>query len=127
MTEAILESHKVIVGLCELQEELQAKVAVEKKEYEIPEADTLIDQLAEKYYDRFKAAKQTEGKQARAEAVSALKAEVTAEMIPNPDAEDAICPQRFGKAWHDLEARVVRDLILAGTRPDGRDGKTLRP
>ena len=29
-------------------------------------------------------------------------------------------------AWHDLEYLVVRDLILSGTRPDGRDGKTLR-
>ena len=127
MAEAILESHKVIVGLCELQEELQAKVNTGKTEYEIPEPDKLIDQLADKYYDRFKAAKQTDGKQARADAVSALKAEVVAEMIPDPDAADALCPQRFKKTWHDLEARVIRDLILAGTRPDGRDGTTLRP
>ena len=34
---------------------------------------------------------------------------------------------RFGHAWHTLEEQVVRDLILAGTRPDGRDAKTLRP
>ncbi len=127
MAEAILESHKVIIGLCELQEELQAKVNTGKTEYEIPEPDKLIDQLADKYYDRFKAAKQTDGKQARADAVSALKAEVVAEMIPDPDAADALCPQRFKKTWHDLEARVIRDLILAGTRPDGRDGSTLRP
>ena len=127
MAEAILESHKVIVGLCELQEELRAKVNTGKTEYEIPEPDKLIDQLADKFYDRFKAAKQTDGKQARADAVSALKAEVVAEMIPDPDAADAICPQRFKKTWHDLEARVIRDLILAGTRPDGRDGTTLRP
>ena len=127
MAEAILESHKVIIGLCELQEELQAKVNTGKTEYEIPEPDKLIDQLADKFYDRFKAAKQTDGKQARADAVSALKAEVVAEMIPDPDAADALCPQRFKKTWHDLEARVIRDLILAGTRPDGRDGTTLRP
>ena len=127
MAEAILESHKVIIGLCELQEELQAKANTEKKEYEIPEPDKLIDQLVDKYYDRFKAAKQTDGKQARADAVSALKAEVIEEMIPDPDAADALCPQRFKKTWHDLEARIIRDLILAGTRPDGRDGSTLRP
>ncbi|MCA9168212.1 MAG: polyribonucleotide nucleotidyltransferase, partial [Planctomycetales bacterium] len=29
-------------------------------------------------------------------------------------------------AWHDLTEKVVRDLILSGTRPDGRDSKTLR-
>jgi polyribonucleotide nucleotidyltransferase len=127
MAEAIMESHKVICGLCELQVELAAKVGTEKTEYEVPEPDGLVDRLSEKYYDSFKAAKQTEGKQARADAVAELKEQALAEQIPDPDAEDAICPKAFGSAWHDLEARVIRDLILAGTRPDGRDGVTLRP
>ena len=30
-------------------------------------------------------------------------------------------------AWESLETRVVRDQILSGTRPDGRDYKKLRP
>ena len=30
-------------------------------------------------------------------------------------------------AWHDLEAKVIRQTILEGKRPDGRDSKTLRP
>ncbi len=30
---------------------------------------------------------------------------------------------RSRKAWHDLEEQVVRDLILAGTRADGRDAQ----
>ena len=34
--------------------------------------------------------------------------------------------RRSRKAWHDLEAKIVRDLILDGKRADGRDGKTLR-
>jgi polyribonucleotide nucleotidyltransferase len=29
--------------------------------------------------------------------------------------------------WHELEEKVVRDLIIAGTRPDGRDRTSLRP
>src|SRR4029077_18891051 len=70
---------------------------------------------------------QTSGKHARADAVSALKARATAELIPDPAAADAICSNSLGHAWHALEEKVVRDLILSGTRPDGRDGKTLRP
>jgi len=50
-----------------------------------------------------------------------------AEMIPDPEAEDAIDPAKLNSAWHDLERRVVRDQILSGTRPDGRDAKSLRP
>ena len=74
-----------------------------------------------------KSAKQTDGKQARAEAVGAVREQAMAEIIPDPEAEGAFTSDDFGKAWHDLEAIVIRDLILAGTRPDGRDGKTLRP
>ena len=35
-------------------------------------------------------------------------------------------PERFAAAWHELESRVVRDLILSGIRADGRDNPTLR-
>lgn len=127
MTEAILECHKIIIGLCELQEELVAKVGVVKTEYEAPESDGLLEMLTEKYYDRFKTTKQTEGKQARAEACKALKDEALEATIPDPDADGAIEVNTFKSAWHDLEAKVIRDLILAGTRPDGRDTKTVRP
>ncbi|MCA9158126.1 MAG: polyribonucleotide nucleotidyltransferase, partial [Planctomycetales bacterium] len=70
---------------------------------------------------------QTSGKQARAEAVSALRDQAKAALVPNPEAADAPSDAAFGKAWHDLEAMVVRGLILSGPRPDGRDPQTLRP
>ena len=49
--------------------------------------DELFDMLRAKYYDAFRTAKQTEGKQARAEACSTLKQQAVAEMIPDPAAE----------------------------------------
>jgi len=127
MAEAILECHKIIIGLCELQEELVAKVGVTKTEYEVPESDGVLERLTEKYYDRFKEVKQTEGKQARADACKALRDEVMEIEIPDPDAEGALSVGAFKSYWHDLEAKVIRDLILAGTRADGRDNKTVRP
>ena len=48
------------------------------------------------------------------------------EIIPSPTAEGAPAVDSFKTAWHKLEENVVRDLILSGTRPDGRDYKTLR-
>ncbi|REK05458.1 MAG: polyribonucleotide nucleotidyltransferase [Planctomycetota bacterium] len=127
MLEALQEAHRYVKEMCDLQLELFSKLNVEKRQYEIPPDDGLFDQLKDRYYDDLKKAKQTEGKQARAEAVAALKEKVTAEMIPDPEAEDAIASHKLGGAWHDLEGKVVRDLILAGTRPDGRDTQTLRP
>ncbi len=126
MVEAILEAHRVIKELCDLQLELIEKVGIEKAEFVPPESDGLFDRLQSEYFDAFKTAKQTPGKQDRAAAVSALKEKALAEVIPDPKAEGAVDEKAFKKAWHDVEARVIRDLILAGTRPDGRDGKTLR-
>ncbi|MCA9238409.1 MAG: polyribonucleotide nucleotidyltransferase, partial [Planctomycetales bacterium] len=126
MAEALLEAHNVIRQLCELQEELIAKINPTKLEVPAPSDGGLFDQISAKYYDALKTAKLTEGKQARAEACSALKKEALAAIIPDPDAEGAFTTSAFGKAWHDLEAKVIRDGILDGRRPDGRGGKDLR-
>jgi polyribonucleotide nucleotidyltransferase len=58
--------------------------------------------------------------------VASLKERVLSDVVPDPKAEGAVDPALLAHAWHDLEQQVVRDLILAGTRPDGRDTKTLR-
>jgi len=127
MTEAIMTAHGFIQQICEMQEELIEKVGVEKAEYESPEPDGLFEKLKENYYDAFMEAKRTEGKLARSEACAALRERAVAETIPDPEAEDAVDSARFSTVWHDLEARVIRDQILSGTRPDGRDNKSLRP
>ena len=126
MFAAIEECHRIIKQLCELQLELFQKAEVVKTQYEVPAPDGTFDLLKSKYHSEFKSAKQTVGKQARADAVTALKERVLGELIPDPAAEGAIDLGAFGKAWHDLEEHVVRELILSGTRPDGRDSKTLR-
>ncbi len=127
MADAVMEAHAVVKQICELQLELIEKIGAEKISREIPESDGLLDQLSEKYYDQFKAAQQTTGKLAREEACAELKAQVVAELIPDPDAEGAVDVAAVKSAWHDLEARVIRELILSGTRSDGRDNKTVRP
>ncbi|MEN1680939.1 MAG: polyribonucleotide nucleotidyltransferase, partial [Planctomycetota bacterium] len=126
MIEALLEAHKVVGELCDLQNELVEIVKPEKMEWVPPASDGLFEKLDGAYHDKLKAAKQTEGKQARAEAVGAVKKEALAEFIPDPDADGAFSTDSFGHAFHDLEAKVVRETILEGKRPDGRGGKDLR-
>ena len=127
MLEAIRESHKYIKEVCSLQNELFEKVQVEKKEYEIPEPDGIYETVRKRYYDALKDAQQTEGKQARADACSGVAQQAQQELIPDPEADGAMDGGAFKAAWHDLEKRVVRDLILTGKRPDGRDAITIRP
>lgn len=126
MAEAILKAHEVIQQLCELQQELIDKVAVEKMQFEAPESDGLFDVLTEKYTERLREARQTVGKHDRAEAVSALKQQALEELIPDEEAEGAYTLASFGKSWHDLEEQVIRQLILEGKRSDGRGPKELR-
>jgi polyribonucleotide nucleotidyltransferase len=126
MVEAIVFAHDVIKQIIQLQRELAEQVQVQKMQFEAPSDNGLNEQVCQRFFDEFRAAKQTEGKQARAEAVAALKERAKAEFIPDPKAEGAVEPGKFSQAWHDLEERVVRDLILAGTRADGRDNTSLR-
>ncbi|MCH8043800.1 MAG: polyribonucleotide nucleotidyltransferase [Planctomycetes bacterium] len=126
MLAAIVQAHVHIKQICQLQTELTEKVGVVKKEYAVPEPDGIFPILREKYYAALKSARVTEGKAARRDACSELKAKALEELIPDPDADGAMCPKAFGKAWHDLEEAAVRELILAGTRSDGRDRNTLR-
>src|SRR5262245_15201466 len=126
MFEAILFGHSTIKELLALQREFYQKVGVQKPDFVAPVDSGLFDRLKSRFYDDFKAAKQTSGKQNRAEAVSLLKAKAIGEFIPDPLAAGAIKGEEFSSTWHDLEERVVRDQILSGTRPDGRDYRTLR-
>lgn len=127
MLEAIQFAHSVIREVIDLQEELYQKVNPVKKEYIPPADDGLFQRLNDAYYDSFRAAKQTNGKADRAAAVRALRDRAFSEVIPDPSAPGAISGERFRVVWHELEEKIVRDLIIAGTRPDGRDRTSLRP
>lgn len=127
MVDAIVFAHGVIREIIALQRELYDLVKPEKIEYTPPADDGLFDRLKSAYYQEFKSLKQTAGKQDRAVACKALKERAKSEIIPDPKADDAICPNRFSHEWHELDSLIVRELILAGTRPDGRDHTSLRP
>ena len=127
MAEAIIEAHRYIAELCDLQEELISRRSPEKIDFEPPPKNPFEDRLREEYYQRLQAAKSTPGKQARGEAVAELRETAQGQLVPAsdgvPDAEQLAA---FLDAWHTMEKRALRDLILKGTRPDGRGPKDLR-
>ncbi|MEN6458003.1 MAG: polyribonucleotide nucleotidyltransferase [Thermoguttaceae bacterium] len=127
MVEAITTAHGYIRQICEMQEELAAKLGTVKRQYDVPPPSDVYQVVQIKYYDALRTALQTSGKLARAEACNAVKKQAAAELIPDPKADGAITAEALASAWEELTTRVVRDQILTGTRPDGRDYKTLRP
>lgn len=126
MASAIAFGHGVIREICAMQRELYEKVSPTKNSFTVISDQAFYEQLRDRYYNEFRIAKQTPGKQARAEAVKVLKERAKTEMIPDPLALGAIPLHIFNLAWAKLTERVVRDLIISGTRPDGRDMKTIR-
>ena len=128
MTQAIAKAHEHIREICDMQIELAQKVNVVKAVYPPAEPNPFLETIRAKYFEEIKQAKRTEGKQARAEAVSALKERAQGRVAPR-------CRDRQTKCWKrssprpgsTLVAQAIRELILSGTRPDGRDSKTLRP
>lgn len=126
MAEAIQYAHNVARDVIGLINELVSRVKPEKKAF-VPAPDNgLLARLTSQFGDRYRTAKTTDGKLARAEAVAAVKAEAQAVIIPDPAAAGAVSANDFNTAWHDLEEHVIRELILGGTRPDGRDHTSLR-
>src|SRR5690606_28209338 len=113
MLEALEVAHNYVREICDLQNELFQQVKVEKRHYEIPAGDGMLDKLKAGFYTELRAAKQTAGKQDRAEAVSVVKKKASEALVNDPN--DAAVAHSFSKAWHDMEEIAVRDLILAGT------------
>jgi len=129
MLEALMYGHRAVQQICELQEELVRKAGIPAKTFADPPANPLVSLLRNEAYGQFREAKTTRGKHERAEAVSAVKERWKERLFPagaETTADGATLAQ-FDSAMHDLEYRIVRDLALEGSRPDGRQTTDLRP
>jgi len=127
MHEAIMEAHRLNQELIAMQHELVAALGLPP--FQKPELTP--DALRQTFYDRFghdlKAAKQGGLKQERKEATKALLQTILAEFCPAQGGDPAVTPARVKGAFHAVEERVVRELILDGVRSDGRGPRDLRP
>lgn len=127
MGDAIMYAHKFIQTLCKLQEELAEKLGAGEPEFPVP-AENPFEELLAGSFEQLKSAKGTRLKQERADAVSALKAELLEKHFPEEADEtaDGLTRDQFGDAFYKMEAKAVRELILSGTRLDGRAPEDLR-
>ena len=118
------EHVKEIIGMIE---ELAAKVGVEK-DYEPPTPnEELIRLVADKCGKPLRQARQIKGKVGREKAMQGLQEGLLAELCPDGAKELPYEPAEVGKAFHDLEYKIQRELALSGIRPDGRSATEIRP
>jgi polyribonucleotide nucleotidyltransferase len=127
MYAAIMEAHKLNQEMIALQHELLAAAGLPAWEKVELKPDPLRQTLYERFGREIKAAKAAPGLKAdRKAATKAVLDGILGEFCP-PGGDPAVTPARIKGAFHAVEERVVRELILDGTRPDGRGPKDLRP
>lgn len=134
MLQAIEEAHRHIRTICEMQDELVRKAGKTKKEYVLADYSGLRDRLTRGFFTELRAATALAGKQERGQAVKALRERAKVEIAPSEPAASAKAGDAggfsdgdFAHVWHALEEQAVRQNILDGKRPDGRDYTSLRP
>ena len=123
----VLKAHEAIQEIIGMIEELQARVAP-VKETPIVELDQeLYEKVKAEIYDRLVTLKTVPGKQERNTAVNELFDEVRTRYAETPEGEAKTDMTMLNRVLMVLEEQVVRKMILAGTRPDGRSDGEIRP
>ena len=127
MLEAVMTGHRGFQPVLDAIIRLAEKAAKEPRELGTVDKSAVEDAVRGVAEAELRDAYKITAKQDRYKAVDAVKAKVAAALLP-VDGEAKFSKEEVGKAFHDLQAKVVRWNILdSGIRIDGRDVKTVRP
>ena len=127
MLDAVMTGHRGFQPVIEAIIRLAERAAKEPRDLVAIDKGAVEKAVAEIAESDLRNAYKITVKQDRYKALDAAKKKVNATLLP--DGADAKFPkERVGEAFHDLQAKVVRNTILDdGVRIDGRDVKTVRP
>ena len=130
MLEAIKFAHEEIKKHCKVQLELQKETGKEEKRSYNHETndDAMKAEIEKQAYDKvFKIAASGVSKHERQDQIAEVKDELMAAMISEDDEDAAVKGMMFGRYFHDVEKKALRDLILdKGKRVDGRKTDEIR-
>jgi len=126
---AIEMATKVIAEVCELIQELADLVGTPKTWEPPPPTDDLLAELREKYRQKLRDARKTEGKQNRSEAISAVMDEIKEAYCPEGAETE---PEHDWNLIRDLVDQINKEIIAEmvvteGVRSDGRGPTDIRP
>ncbi len=124
-------AHDHVRKICATMDEFLAKTGRKKTGWTAPGGarHPIYDHIVSsgEYDARIEKVLLTEGKHERTAAVKALRTEIIDSLV-NADEADADEKIKTAKtAWHDLEAKVVRRMLLENRRVDGRKSDQIRP
>jgi len=128
MIDALEMAHNEIQKIVALIDELREKVGKPKMEFTPPEVNEELQSAVEGYRDRLKQALRTEGKHTRDEAVSAVKKDGIEALTRGIEDERELYKRtkEVKNLFYKLTGSLERELILEGTRVDGRRHDEIR-
>lgn len=133
MIEAILTAHKAIQPIIQIQKDILAPVAKEKKVVVLPEKDKNITQKIKGYEKQIRDSMLIKEKQARYKTLSDIKDKIKTELFPaggSPEGSKPT-PAQLGQLADDYEevkGTIMRQMILKDhKRIDGRSLTDIRP
>ncbi len=128
MLQAIDFGHKHVKELVSLQTELINAVGKPKFSFENKSNKALLEALKSGYSKPLEAALHTVVKAERASAVKAVKSKAKEDLATkNLAADEKTFEADFGDQWEKLQEEIMRNMILAGQRVDGRKTTDIRP
>jgi polyribonucleotide nucleotidyltransferase len=129
LLEAIEKAQPVIRQICEAQEELAAKVGLEKLPLPVKEEDdSFLAPIREYAYSKLEEACFVLGKHVRSAAVRQVKTDAAEHFAETLQVEGEDRQKKFDKLFEDMEYEIVRKSILEkGIRTDGRKVDDIRP
>lgn len=131
IAQAVTTAHKTVSQVCEMIEELQEKVGLEK---EIPLVDNdqeLAEKISSQIETQLYQLKQQAGKQPRNTAVKELFEQIIEQYCADNGQQADDTTSKYDKAMvkrilGKIEGQVVKKLLLEGKRSDGRGFGDLR-
>lgn len=129
LLEGILQGHRALKPIIEMQRKLREMVGVEKRKF-VPAP---VDEALKKGLNEFAEKRVTEAfkikqKHERRDALAAIHTEAAAKLLANySEAEKPAKEKELAGMFELLSYNVMREMVLNGTRLDGRNTTTVRP
>jgi polyribonucleotide nucleotidyltransferase len=123
MTEALELAHAEIKKICLAIEDLRKIIGKPKIAFTSPKANPLVQTIIDQCSEQITKALVTPTKLERYAAIAESKTAVIQQLAGDDEDKAAEVKAAFGAA----KDHVFREMILSGSRVDGRDTKTVRP
>ncbi len=127
VAEGVEKGFEVCKNVIDMINELVGHYQIEKNYTPNPIPEEVKQIVSDKCADRIRQAKKLPTKAERMAEIDKIAEEILAELCPEGEEEPKYDPDQVKKAVYKLEGSLQREMILSGTRPDGRAMDEVRP